>query len=83
MKKLVSGSDESPQIAVATVIAGIQTVAAIIAYARHLMEVTTFKDIMATEIIPYHSELAASYGNLNAESIKMMDDELKVLNYFY
>jgi len=76
---IISKSDELPQIAVTTVIAGIQTVMAVIAMARQLVKDTTFKDIMATEIIPYHSELAASYGNLNADSVKMMDEELKVM----
>lgn len=77
--EVIKKSDETPQIAVATIIAGIQTVAAVIAMARQLMEETTFKDVMATEIIPYHTELAASYGNLNSESIKLIDDELKVM----
>ena len=42
------------------------------------MNKTTFKDIIKLNVVPYHSELAASYGKLNAESVKDMDDELKV-----
>ncbi|MBK3503460.1 hypothetical protein, partial [Campylobacter fetus] len=76
---VIRKSDETPQVAVTAIIAGIQTVATVIALARQLMEETTFKDVMATEIIPYHTELAASYGNLNSESIKLIDDELKVM----
>jgi len=71
--------DAEPQIDKEAIIAGLKTVGKVIQMGRDFVASTTFKDIVKTEVVPYHSELAASYGKLNAESVKIMDDELKVM----
>lgn len=75
----ISSADAKPQLSTATVIAGLQTVGAIMQVARELVNKTTFKDISKLHVVPYHTELAASYGKLNADSVKEMDNELKVM----
>lgn len=57
---------------------GLKTAGEMIEHARTFMKNTKTVDVMKTTKIPYHVSLAASYGNLNSESIKALDEELKV-----
>ena len=57
---------------------GLKTAGEMMEQARTFMKNTKTSDIMKTTRVPYHVSLAASYGNLNSDSIKALDEELKV-----
>lgn len=57
---------------------GLKTAGEMIEHARTFMKNTKTVDIMKTTKVPYHVSLAASYGNLNSETIKALDEKLKV-----
>ncbi|GAB1602307.1 uncharacterized protein LOC115232471, partial [Argonauta hians] len=58
---------------------GLQTVGMIVGEARAMWERNTVKDIVKTKQLPYHTGLAASYGNLTTADIKAMDKELQIM----
>jgi len=62
-----------------TAMNGLKTAGEMMENARTFMKNTKTSDIISTTKVPYHTSLAASYGNLNSESIKYLDEELKVM----
>ncbi|XP_036359892.1 uncharacterized protein LOC115212730 isoform X4 [Octopus sinensis] len=77
-ESLVLG-DAEPQAAIVATITAIVTIASIISKGREMLKNVNVKDIMKTEIIPYHCDLAQSYGNLTHTIFEEMDNELKVM----
>ncbi|XP_014778869.1 uncharacterized protein LOC106875293 [Octopus bimaculoides] len=58
--------------------AGLSTTGAVVALARKMIELSKTEDVEDMEMVPYHCSLAASYGQLNNETIKNMDRNLLI-----
>ncbi|XP_029638275.1 uncharacterized protein LOC115213439 [Octopus sinensis] len=58
--------------------AGLSTTGAVVALARRMIQSSKTEDVEDMAILPYHCDLAASYGQLNNETIKNMDRNLLI-----
>ncbi|GAB1599868.1 hypothetical protein Ahia01_000264200, partial [Argonauta hians] len=72
----LASKDAEPQLGVVATIMAIST---ILELGRQLMKDMKPEEIIQSEVIPYHCDLAKAYGDVNRTMFEAMDNQLKVM----